>query len=64
MNIAIIEILALEGCRWIDHLYNLLITRQFTSIMPQVVAVWCRYRPRFQSLWRLPLDRSLEGRPA
>jgi radical SAM superfamily enzyme YgiQ (UPF0313 family) len=42
MNIAIIEILALEGCRWIDHLYNLLITRQFTSIMPQVVAVWCR----------------------
>lgn len=42
MNITVLEILALPETRFSHLFYHLLLTKQFASIMPQVVSVWCR----------------------
>lgn len=42
MRVGIIEILAFPSQRWIDSIYHLSITKQYASITPQVVSVWCR----------------------
>ncbi len=42
MRIGILDILALPARRTADRLYNLLITKQFASITPQAISVWCR----------------------
>lgn len=42
MRICVLEILALPERRPINVLYHLLLTKQFASVMPQAVSVWCR----------------------
>jgi radical SAM superfamily enzyme YgiQ (UPF0313 family) len=43
MRIGILELLSVEASRRWDHLaYKYLITRQYASIMPQAISVWCR----------------------
>ena len=42
MRIAVLEILALPESRRYNFLYHLLLTKQFASVMPQAVSVWCR----------------------
>ena len=42
MRIGILDILALPARSPADRFYNLLITKQFASITPQAISVWCR----------------------
>ncbi len=42
MRIAVLEVLSLPARQPIDGFYHLLLTKQFASVMPQVVSVWCR----------------------
>ena len=43
MRIGILELLSVEASRRWDHLaYKYLVTRQYASIMPQTISVWCR----------------------
>lgn len=42
MRVAVLEILALPERRPTQLAYRLLLTKQFTSVMPQAVSVWCR----------------------
>ena len=43
MRIGILEILRVgSGRRWDQTAYNYLVTKQYTSIMPQAISVWCR----------------------
>ena len=42
-RVGIIELLTdTRTSGWIDHLYARVLTRQFASITPQAVAIWCR----------------------
>ena len=43
MRIGVLELLSAEGSRhWINKPHAYLITRQYASIMPQAISVWCR----------------------
>jgi radical SAM superfamily enzyme YgiQ (UPF0313 family) len=43
MRIGILELMSIEASRRLDHLaYKYLINRQYASIMPQAISVWCR----------------------
>ena len=42
MRVGVLEILALPSRHPADNLYHLLIARQFASITPQAISVWCR----------------------
>ena len=42
MRIGILDILALPSHRAADRFYHLLLTKQFASITPQAISVWCR----------------------
>jgi radical SAM superfamily enzyme YgiQ (UPF0313 family) len=42
MRVGILEILALPSFRAADRFYHALLTKQFASITPQVISVWCR----------------------
>lgn len=43
MKVGVLELLIPEArSSWRDRAYNLLITRQHASIMPQTISVWCR----------------------
>ena len=42
MRVGIIEILALPSQRWVDTIYHLSVTKQFASVTPQAISVWCR----------------------
>ena len=42
MRVGILEILALPSQYWADTIYNSILTRQFASITPQAISVWCR----------------------
>jgi hypothetical protein len=42
MRICILEILALPESNPVHVAYHALLTKQFASVMPQVVSVWCR----------------------
>ena len=44
MRVGILDILALPARRPADRAYHLLITKQFASITPQAISVWCRRR--------------------
>ncbi len=41
-RIAILELLALPDTRPVNIFYHLLLTKQYASIMPQTISVWCR----------------------
>ncbi|HDN26582.1 MAG TPA: radical SAM protein, partial [Thioploca sp.] len=42
MRVGIIEILALPSQRWTDTIYHSFLTKQFASVTPQAISVWCR----------------------
>jgi hypothetical protein len=42
MRVGILDILALPSRRPADAVYHALITKQFASITPQAISVWCR----------------------
>jgi radical SAM superfamily enzyme YgiQ (UPF0313 family) len=42
MRIAVLELLALPERRPGQLLYHMILTKQFASVMPQAVSVWCR----------------------
>jgi len=43
MRIGILELLRVDSTRRWDHtVYNYLVTKQYASIMPQAISVWCR----------------------
>jgi hypothetical protein len=42
VRVGILDILALPARRPADRVYHLLITKQFASITPQAISVWCR----------------------
>jgi len=42
MRVAVLEILALPENRLAYLFYQLLLTKQFASVMPQAVSAWCR----------------------
>lgn len=42
MRVAVLEILALPENRPPNLFYHLVLTKQFASVMPQAVSVWCR----------------------
>src|SRR5215210_470188 len=42
MRVGVLEILALPSRRPAEQLYHVLISKQFASITPQAVSVWCR----------------------
>jgi len=43
MRIGILELLRVDSTRRWDHkAYNYLVTKQYASIMPQAISVWCR----------------------
>ena len=43
MKIGILELLCAGASRRLDHTaYNYLVTKQYASIMPQTISVWCR----------------------
>ncbi len=43
MRIGILELLRVDSTRRWDHTaYNYLVTKQYASIMPQAISVWCR----------------------
>ena len=44
MRVGVLDILALPGRHPADRLYRTLFTKQFASITPQAISVWCRRR--------------------
>jgi radical SAM superfamily enzyme YgiQ (UPF0313 family) len=43
MRVGIIELLTdLRSAGWIDRVYGALLTKQFASITPQAIGIWCR----------------------
>lgn len=42
MRVGVLDILALPSRRPADTFYHLLLTKQFASITPQAISVWCR----------------------
>ena len=43
MRIGILDLLRVDSTRRWDHtVYNYLVTKQYASIMPQAISVWCR----------------------
>jgi hypothetical protein len=42
MRVGILDVLALPARRLADTAYQLLLTKQFASVTPQAVSVWCR----------------------
>lgn len=42
MRVGILEIMALPSQYWTDTIYNTIITKQFASVTPQAISVWCR----------------------
>lgn len=42
MRVAILDVLTTPALGWSDAAYHLVITKQYASIMPQAIAVWCR----------------------
>jgi len=42
MRVGILDILTTPALSWSDAAYHLVITKQYASIMPQAIAVWCR----------------------
>ena len=42
MRVGIIEILALPSQNWANTIYRLSFTKQFASVTPQAISVWCR----------------------
>ena len=43
MRIGILELMSAGATRRLDHIaYSYLVTKQYASIMPQAVSVWCR----------------------
>jgi hypothetical protein len=42
MRVGIIELLALPSQRWADTIYHSFLTKQFASVTPQAISVWCR----------------------
>jgi hypothetical protein len=42
LRIGVLDILTTPALSWHDTAYNLVMTKQYASIMPQAVAVWCR----------------------
>ena len=44
MRVGILDILALPARRPAARAYNLLVTKQYASITPQAISVWCRRR--------------------
>ena len=44
MRVGILDLLSLPAHTWSESAYNLMLTKQYASITPQAVAVWCRRR--------------------
>lgn len=42
MRVGILEILALPSQHWADTFYHSIFTKQFASVTPQAISVWCR----------------------
>lgn len=42
MRVGVLEVLALPARNPTEHVYHRLITKQFASITPQAISVWCR----------------------
>ena len=42
MKVGILDILALPSRGWTDFLYNIMLTKQYASVTPQAISVWCR----------------------
>jgi radical SAM superfamily enzyme YgiQ (UPF0313 family) len=42
MKVGVLDLLTTPACSWSEAAYHLLMTKQYASIMPQAVAVWCR----------------------
>jgi hypothetical protein len=42
MRVGILDILALPTRNPAENFYRLLLTKQFASITPQAISVWCR----------------------
>ena len=42
MKVGILEILGLPSCHPADLAYRLVLTKQYASLTPQAVSVWCR----------------------
>jgi radical SAM superfamily enzyme YgiQ (UPF0313 family) len=42
MRVGVVDLLATPARSWSEAAYHLVMTKQYASIMPQAVAVWCR----------------------
>jgi radical SAM superfamily enzyme YgiQ (UPF0313 family) len=42
LRVGVLDILTTPALSWHETAYNLVMTKQYASIMPQAVAVWCR----------------------
>ena len=44
MRVGILELLSTPARTWSEAAYDLVMTKQYASVMPQAIAVWCRRR--------------------
>jgi len=42
MRVGIIDLLSMPASHWVEVPYRFLMTKQYASLMPQAIAVWCR----------------------
>lgn len=42
MRVGIIDLLSMPASHWLEVPYRFLLTKQYASLMPQAIAVWCR----------------------
>jgi hypothetical protein len=42
MKIGILEILGLPGSHWTGLIYRLVLKKQYASVPPHAISVWCR----------------------
>ncbi len=56
MRVGVLDVLTTPALGWSDAAYHLVITKQYASIMPQAIAVWCRelgHRTHYASYYGL-----------
>lgn len=41
MRVGIIDLLSVPAAHWLEAPYRFLLTKQYTSLLPQAIAVWC-----------------------
>jgi hypothetical protein len=62
MRIGVLDVLRLPARTWAESAYDVMLTKQYASLMPQAIAVWCRrrgHRTFYGSYWGLGDPRRL-----